>query len=184
MTDENTDLVTAEMILMECGASKDQLQLDEYITVLENHGITDAKHKVSEQLLLDYILMNTDRHSQNMGILVDANTNNWIDTTPVFDTGTCLGCLVDDPQILDEVRTHECTLLNRRHFDFDQLLDHIDLSSFHFSKTLLEIPREYGNMLVRYQPITNISNERIENTYTLLYKRLLKIRKLARNMAE
>lgn len=180
MTDDNTDLVTAEMILMECGSSKEQLQLDDYISELEKHGIDDVKHKVSEQILLDYILMNTDRHSQNMGILVDANTNRWIDTTPIFDTGTCLGCLVDDEEILDEVRQHECTLLNRRHFDYDLLLQHIDLNDYSFPKSLLEIPRKYGNMLVKYQSLTGVSDERIENTYTLLYKQLLKIRKLAK----
>lgn len=180
MTDENTDLVTAEMILMDADASKDELQLDAYINALTKHGITDAKKKVSEQMLLDYILMNTDRHSQNMGILVDANTNSWIDTTPIFDTGTCLGCLVGDEEILDEVRQHECTLLNRRHFDYDLLLQHIDLNDYSFPKSLLEIPRKYGNMLVKYQSLTGVSDERIENTYTLLYKQLLKIRKLAK----
>ena len=125
--------------------------------------------------------MNTDRHAQNMGILVDADTNTWIDTTPIFDTGTCLGCLVEDNEILSEARQHECTLLNRRHFDFDLLLNHIDLDDYEFPKSLLEIPREYGNMLVRYQSVTGITDERIENAYTLLYRQLLKIRKLARN---
>ena len=184
MTDENTDLVTAEMILMDCDASKDELQLDAYIDQLEKHGITDARKKVSQQLLLDYILMNTDRHAQNMGILVDANTNEWIDTTPIFDTGTCLACLVEDSEILDDIRQHECTLLNRRHFDYDLLLEHINLNDFSFPKSLLQIPREYGNMLVRYQSITGISDDRIENTYTLLYRQLLKIRKLAKKAVQ
>lgn len=181
MTDENTDLVTAEMILMDCDAPKDELQLSSYIAQLDRHGIKDARKKVSQQILLDYILMNTDRHAQNMGILVDANTNTWIDTTPIFDTGTCLGCLVEDNEILSEARQHECTLLNRRHFDFDLLLNHIDLDDYEFPKSLLEIPREYGNQLVRYQSVTGITDERIENAYTLLYRQLLKIRKLARN---
>lgn len=181
MTDENTDLVTAEMILMDCDASKEELQLNAYINELESHGIANARHKVSEQILLDYILMNTDRHSQNMGILVDANTNQWLDTTPIFDTGTCLGCLVEDSEILSDERQHECTLLNKRHFDFDNLLDYIDLSEFEFPKSLLEIPREYGNQLVMYQPVSHITDDRIENTYTLLYKQLLKIRKKAKN---
>ena len=57
----------------------------------------------------------------------------------------------------------------------------IDLDDYEFPKSLLEIPREYGNMLVRYQSVTGITDERIENAYTLLYKQLLKIRKLARN---
>ena len=36
-------------------------------------------------------------------------------------------------------------------------------------------------MLVRYQSVTGITDERIENAYTLLYRQLRKIRKLARN---
>lgn len=181
MCNDHTDLVSGEMILMECGASKDVLQLDAYIRELKAHGIEDAEKKLSDQLLLDYIVMNTDRHAQNMAVLVDARTNQWIDTAPVFDTGTCLGCLVDDDEVLSDVRTRECTLLNRRQFDYDLLLEYIHLSEYDIDRSILELPREYGNMLVAYQPYTHISDERIENTYTLLYKRLRKTGKLIRN---
>lgn len=72
MTDENTDLVTAEMILMDCDAAGDHLhQLDDYIKELKKHGIENVEYKLSEQILLDYILLNTDRHSRNMGCQKD-----------------------------------------------------------------------------------------------------------------
>lgn len=180
MCDDSTDLVTAEMILLDCDASKDDLQFNTYIHELEKHGIRDVRNKLSDMIMLDYILMNTDRHSQNMGILVNSDTNAWMDITPVFDTGTCLGCLVEDNEILSDVRQYDCTLMNRRHFDYDQLLDYVNPDLYDFTD-VLDIPRTYGNELVRYQNITGISDDRIENTYTLLYKQLLKIRKIARN---
>lgn len=180
-TDENTDLVTAEMILMECEKSENTDDLLVYMNALKKHGISDVSKKISDQMILDYLLMNTDRHAQNMGVCVDANTMEWKDTAPVFDTGTCLASLVKDDEILLPERYEECTLLNERNISFDHLLKYIDLSLYDFS-SVLDLPREYGNRLVRYQSITHISDDRIEAAYTLFYKQLLKIRKLQKRI--
>ena len=176
-TDEHTDLVTAEMILMEYGITDQEAK--SYIRIGKEHGITDSQERFSDQCLLDYLLLNTDRHAQNMGVLVDADTMEWKQNAPVFDTGTALACLVEDSAILDEARYQECTLFAKRKQSSDILLPYIDLSRYDFSH-VLDLPREYGNMLVRYQPVTHISDNRIEAAYTLFYKQLLKIRKYQR----
>lgn len=180
-TDENTDLVTAEMILMECNKKENDNDLSLYVEELKKHGIHDTESRLSDQMVLDYIMMNTDRHAQNMGVLVDANTLVWKETAPVFDTGTSLACLVEDSEILSSDRLEECTLLNKRNISFDTLLKYINFQKYDFTD-VLDLPREYGNRLVRYQPVTHISDDRIEAAYTIFYKRLLKIRKLQKQM--
>ena len=37
--------------------------------------------------ILDYIMLNEDRHLNNFGIIRDFKTLNWISTAQIFDTG-------------------------------------------------------------------------------------------------
>lgn len=178
-TNENVDLVTCEYILNP-NVQSCNLAYKEYLHVLESHGIQHAKKYLSDQMLLDYLLMNTDRHTQNMGILVDANTNEWLDIAPVFDTGTSLGCLVSDYKVVSQEHENKCQLFNIRNMSHDVLLNYILFDQYDFSN-LQELPRKYGNKLVEYRNITNISDERIENSYTLFYKRILSLKKAARS---
>ena len=39
------------------------------------------------QILSDYLLTNTDRHMENIGVLRDADSLKWIRMAPIFDTG-------------------------------------------------------------------------------------------------
>lgn len=178
-TDENTDLVTCEYVLNTIKEKTYGLPYQSYVQVMEEHGIKNIRKKLSDQMVLDYLLMNTDRHAQNMGILVDADTNEWIDIAPVFDTGTSLGCLVSDYQILSQEKEKKCQLFNTRYLSFDVLKEYIQFDQYDFSN-LLELPRLYGNKLVEYRNITNITDERIENAYRLFYKRILSLKKAAR----
>ena len=179
MCDGKTDLVTAEYILQETNAPTDLFQYSHYVKVLEDKGLQNVRKTLSDQFVLDYLLMNTDRHTQNMGILVDSTTNEYKSMAPLFDTGTGLGCLVKDEEILDEKNHKKCQLLNAKHFSHDALLKFIDYKQYDFS-SLTKLPQEYGNQLVKYQSLTNISNERIENAYTLFYKQILSLKKAAK----
>ena len=172
------DLVTAEYVLSDTGAPEDVFQYSHYVKTLEAHGVPNVRKALSDQFLMDYLLMNTDRHTQNMGILVDANTNQWVGMAPVFDTGTGLGCLVEDDEILNEKHEKKRQLFNAKHFSHDTLLKFIDFKQYDFS-SLQKIPQEYGNQLVKYQPLTNISDKRIEDAYTLLYKQILDLKHAA-----
>ncbi len=174
ITDEDTDLVTAGDILLTGDPPQDHFQLNYYISLLEQHGIQNARKHISDMLLLDYLLMNTDRHNQNHGILVNANTMEWIGVAPIFDTGTGLGCLDGDDEILAHEHYEDCKLFNSRNFSHDYLLNFIDLQSYDLSK-LDGLPRLYGEKLLQYQPITHISNQRIEDSYKLFYMRIKKM---------
>ena len=44
---------------------------------------------------------------------------------------------------------------------------------------LEKLPQIYANKLVQYQPISNITNRRIEAAYTVFYKRILRLKKYA-----
>ena len=55
----------------------------------------------------------------------------------------------------------------------------IDFKQYDFF-TLQNIPREFGNELMKYKPITNISDERIESVYRLLYQQIIDLKRAAK----
>ena len=43
--------------------------------------------------ILDYIMLNEDRHLNNFGIIRNVETLDWIGTAPIFDTGESLNII-------------------------------------------------------------------------------------------
>ncbi len=43
--------------------------------------------------ILDYLILNEDRHLNNFGIIRNVNNLNWIDIAPIFDNGQSLNIL-------------------------------------------------------------------------------------------
>lgn len=50
----------------------------------------DKEYVLDLILILDYIVLNEDRHFGNFGLLRDSDTGNWAGPAPVFDTGSSL----------------------------------------------------------------------------------------------
>ena len=50
-------------------------------------GSQGAEQAMSQQIVLDYIIANEDRHQGNFGAVRDAETLEFIVTAPVFDSG-------------------------------------------------------------------------------------------------
>lgn len=58
-----------------------------YINILKDNGIKDAKEQLEKMILLDSLLLNTDRHLNNFGIIRDVNTLKWLSVSPIYDNG-------------------------------------------------------------------------------------------------
>lgn len=83
--DTQTELVTAHQILHNtCNKSN---AYEDYIKILEEHGISDARKNMENMLLLDFLMMNEDRHLNNFDIIRNVETLRWRCTAPIFDTG-------------------------------------------------------------------------------------------------
>lgn len=52
---------------------------EEYIKILENKGINNVREKLENMFILDYLILNEDRHLNNFGIIRNVNNLNWID---------------------------------------------------------------------------------------------------------
>ncbi len=52
------------------------------------------KPVLNDMDLIDAVIINTDRHHGNYGVLRDAETLEWISPAPIYDSGTSLMCRV------------------------------------------------------------------------------------------
>ena len=174
MTDKHTDLVTAENVLKSVpDIPKNAFKIEYYINALKEHGIANADDQFDEMLIMDCIMMNSDRHDQNFGILVDTETGKWKSLVPVFDNGTALGCLTAEKD-LDELEQHRvCRLFNARHLNANDLGNGLCVNPYRFPfENLNGMDIEFQKVLVKYQDMTGITNERIEKLVRLLKRRI------------
>ena len=178
MLDDNHDLITADEVLSLREAEKDKFHMYTYLEILQEHGIQDASKAMDDMLVLDFIMMNTDRHNQNLGVIVNADTMEWVKAAPVFDTGTGLACLKHDEEVAGWSEVY-----NYRLFNSNKILDNIvgyliqDIQRYDFS-VLDDIPDFYREALLKHRMISGINEERIESECRLLAKRIQLIKKM------
>lgn len=88
--DENTELIPAADIFFLEKSNNQQNDYNYYISILEKNGIKDAREQLDNMLVLDYIMLNEDRHLRNFGIIRNAETLEWINVASIYDTGQSL----------------------------------------------------------------------------------------------
>ena len=150
---------------------------EHYIKVLEKHNVPNARENVKQMFILDYLIMNIDRHMKNFGVIRDVNTLKWISTTPIFDNGESMQCdkLTNE---INFVNGHGKFFANTNK-DYEEILKTIgDFSNIDFSK-LNGLVEEYRKALEDYQTYTDSSQDRINKLCEGLE---IRIKKLQENM--
>ena len=170
--DKNTELVSAYQILYN-NCDKDNAY-EAYIDLLEKEGIKDARSSLENMFILDYIMLNEDRHLNNFGIIRNVETLDWIGTAPIFDTGESLNIIdYSDEEVIINGEGRFFYNIN----NFDNILDCIkDLKKYDLNK-LDGICEEFDDLLHKYQPITKMTDRRINKICTLLFSRISKLKK-------
>ena len=87
---KDTELTTAHQIKNDMKRHDSIEDYEDYVKFLESHGIKDARIKMENMYILDFLMMNEDRHLNNFGIIRDVNTLKWLDVAPIFDNGQSL----------------------------------------------------------------------------------------------
>lgn len=75
---------------------------------------------LDDMLVLDALIVNTDRHFGNFGVIVDSRTNKIIEPAPLFDHGNSLFnyAMGNDLRSIDKLMEYADTLLPRNYDDF------------------------------------------------------------------
>lgn len=128
--------------------------------------------------ILDYLILNEDRHLNNFGIIRDANTLKWTMVAPIFNGGESLNMLdySDDEMIINGQ--------GRFFYNVDSFYSIIpyieDIKRFDLSK-LYGIVEGFDELLHKYQYITRMTDRRITKICTLLLSRINKLKNIQEN---
>ena len=89
--DGRTELVTASCMYYTLTPA-DPRDLHGHLLRCCSEAGMDVTHALDEMIVVDYLMLNTDRHFKNFGFVRDAETLEWLGPAPVFDTGMSLQC--------------------------------------------------------------------------------------------
>ncbi len=95
-----TELISAHHIMSAFKRRSDISEYEFYISCCEQFGVRDIRRRLEEMLVLDYLIVNTDRHFNNFGLIRNAVTLEWIGAAPIFDCGNSLWFNTVDKKIL------------------------------------------------------------------------------------
>jgi hypothetical protein len=85
-----TDLISAWNIYRGGRKRKNISDYSYFLQRCDERGITGIRDGLDRMLVLDYIIVNTDRHYNNFGVLRDADSLEWLGFAPIFDSGTSM----------------------------------------------------------------------------------------------
>lgn len=144
---------------------------EHYVSILENHGITDARKKMSDMYLVDFLLMNTDRHMKNYGVIRNVKTLEWERVTPIFDTGNSLQ--TDQPIYDINFYNSPYKFFTSHTMTIKDLLKYIQIEKYDLKTLdglvdeLKDVLDEYGDLIelsdARYEKVLDGFKNRIEN---------------------
>ena len=178
LTTKDTEIIPAYQIIYGNKKNKNILDYENYINILVENGIKNAREKLENMYVLDFIIMNEDRHLNNFGIIRDVNTLEWLDICPIFDNGQSLNINFYDENIV--IAEGEGRLFYEIK-SFDEIIKIVkDIKRIDIAK-LEGIVEWFDELLHKYQNITNMTDRRINNLCILLNRQINKIKKMIDN---
>lgn len=170
---KDTELVTCHQIMNGIKKHNDIEDYEEYIKKLEENGILDARIKIENMYILDYLIMNEDRHLNNFGIIRDVNTLKWIDVALIFDSGQSLNMKYYDDE---EIHISNEGRLFYEIKPFDEIIKVVkDINRIDINK-LNDLPEWFDDLLHKYQNLTGYSDTRINKLCILLNRQINKLK--------
>jgi hypothetical protein len=132
-----------------------------FLDCCDKKGIVGAKEDLDRIFIVDFILLNTDRHYNNFGAIRDADTLEWKGFSPVFDTGNCLWNDVLTEDIIP-AEIGECLPFRK---DFRKQLLHVTDFSWIDLDRLKTLPDEIAGIFTANK---RLSRERVERIHRAL----------------
>ncbi len=175
---KDTELITAYQVRNNMDRHNSLEDYEDYVKVLEEHNIKDARIKLENMYILDFLIMNEDRHLNNFGIIRDVNTLKWVDVCPIFDNGQSLN--IQDYNE-EEVIISGYGRLFYEIKPFNEIIKVVkNIKRIDISK-LDGIVEWFDDLLHKYQNITNMSDRRINRLCILLNRQINKLKSIIEN---
>ncbi len=171
---KDTELVTCHQIRNDMDRHNNIDDYEDYINILEENGIKNARIEMENMYILDFLIMNEDRHLNNFGIIRNVNTLKWLCCAPIFDNGQSLN--------IEYYDDNELHISGEGRFfyevkPFDEIIKVAeDIKRIDINK-LDGIVEWFDALLHKYQYITNFSDTRINKLCILLNRQINKLKK-------
>lgn len=147
-----------------------------YISILEEHGLVNARKDLENMIILDYLIVNSDRHMKNFGIIRNVETLKWLKLTPIFDSGESMQC----DKYTDEIDFNRCygMFFKSPNKNYEDILKSIKDGIKRIDINALNgLVNEYESLLRTYQSKLDISDNRINKLVNGLNIRINKLNK-------
>lgn len=86
----DTDLVPAYRLLQTQKQRNDRSDYDHFCLCCAECGISNVPAFLNQMLVVDYLIVNGDRHWNNFGVIRDAQTLEYLRMAPIYDSGASL----------------------------------------------------------------------------------------------
>lgn len=170
---KDTELITCYQIENNMNRYGNIKDYEEYIEILENKGISDARIQLENMFILDYLIMNEDRHLNNFGIIRDVNTLRWLSIAPIFDNGQSLNIEYYDEE---ELHISGEGRLFYEVMPFDDIIKIVKNIKRIDIQKLDGITEWFDNLLHKYQYLTKFSDTRINRLCVILNRQVNKLK--------
>lgn len=154
------EIITASDV-MNLEKSDSRSDYEQYIYILESHGIKNVRKKLSDMYIVDYLMLNTDRHMKNYGVIRNVKTLKWERMTPIFDTGTSLQSDVTIPYL--DFENEEYKFFHSHNMTVNDLVNYIQLEQYDLTK-LDGLIEAYQKQLEKYYDLIELNPKRFEKT--------------------
>ena len=132
-----------------------------YLQILKEHNVTNAEEYLQKMFMLDYIMLNEDRHLNNFGVIREVKNLEWKRICPIFDTGRSMNTNVTTAYWdfeEGEVKCFTNELISSKNLE---KIFTIKIRKEQIEK-LKDLGKEYQEMLKKYQSYTKLSDEEIQ----------------------
>lgn len=147
---------------------------EHYVACCRKLGV-EADIILNQMIVLDYLMLNNDRHFNNFGLMRNTTTLEYY-PAPIFDTGASLGCNWPTDKI-NWADTENCRPFRSSHEEQIQLVT--DLSWIDFSKLRNLEEKIWAILATGDGAPYEISNERSNAIMQMLNTRIESLEKLA-----
>lgn len=170
---KDEEIIPAHSILTE-RAKEVQKNINDYnlyLQILKEHNVPNAEEYLQKMFMLDYIMLNEDRHLNNFGVIRDVKTLEWKRICPIFDTGRSMNTNVTTTYwdfSEGEVKCFTNELISSKNLE---KLFTIKISKEQIEK-LKNLEKVFQEMLQNYKSYTKLSDEEIQTLTDGYIKRI------------
>ena len=86
----DTELIPAWYVMQTQKKENHVSIYNHYLNCCEQLDIPNVRQAIDQMIVLDFLIVNEDRHQTNFGVVRDANTLEFLGPAPIFDSGTSL----------------------------------------------------------------------------------------------